>query len=1370
MNFNMAAEPLTRAMMLRARMEAAVVAALLVALLTTWWMQPTMVEHYAKVDLYQCLRWSIPMEKLNGIGFRGSNSNAAGAWCLAGNGTAGLDVLATGTSIFEGMQSRVQVHGSEQQAGRYDESAINAEAINAEAINAEAINAEAISAEAISAETDAISAGVLELRHGVEGPVMEQGMLSHSWCTPKESNGSAQNSSVNALTGLQPACFSNQCSDNGLAVQYNPFYVVDFNATMENGYELNGDFGDYSVWHRNKHYMEFCSGFLDKLVELTFDFIENFDINDVDTAIKKIFYGGMGQFFGLMSVERMWMSWLTAIFSMLALSHLGLWFKTSTRPRTFTSRNPTRMERHRLRVKKVELQMQLKAVLFASWISCCSGMEGGSPGENAFLQQMSMLATAATNAATAAERALGMMANQPVSSSHATGDGGLQAATRILKNPDVYTGDDPLGFSGWKFTFCSWLSFGDPRFQKAFDNLDKLSPTDDIPEYSEVERELSVKLFAILASYLKGRCLSLVKSMAKSKDGFRLWRALVQEYEPSSRQRSLALAQTLSNYPAFTNAKSIMEQILSYEQLVQQFEEASSSTYPAELKIATLVKCSGQKLREYLQLTINEHTTYPQLKETMMGYDKACRAWTPESVLKSLQGSTSSDQGPQPMEVDRIENKGKGKHKGKGKDKGKSWWNYGGFGSGAFGRGRGKGRGHNNKGKGKGKSKSKSKSKGKDFGKKGKNKGKVDSQQCKLCYEYGHWSRECPNRMVQQVVQGDPAQLPQVPVQPAGQGVQQQQVRHSPQSSYPSSTSASTVRRIFTIPMGVPTLTSSSGSSVRMVSSGDEFDKGVVILDSGSDVSLLPLSYGQCGADAVQPEDVQLRDCQGSHLKVTGYRTVSLVVEDGDGTEAELEHAFLIANVKSCILSLGQLYRNGWCVKQMEDGAGPYLESPDRELRVPVFYQRNSLAISATVCRVEQVEDESLLSPHAYVRAIVELEDRFRPEEPKNNSWQVSDGNPFMRCVGTHFIDPRPTWAGNFGFRTTLVQKRSTADEDHGWYVVEVSAKYLELDDPFGPIPGLDSIAQGEDVIVLTILSERDEPLVRFGGLLDAGGYMLEEPYTPESPYRGEDADVLPIEGLEINPVLDEGRDDIMGRDIPEHQAIAPAVRADAESEAIVVNDVQVTPYSSVETLRAAGRFLGVSTAGSKRKIFERIRESHVSSLRLRALEVARGEYEAMQPHPQYQDAPAQPTARERKLHEVTHLPFKKWCSVCVQTKSKANQQKPTPPDEMAQRTFPTLQCDFYTVSGNLNVLIMVDSWTKFVAVEPLRNKLQSVVGGAVARFLGELGYYDQVELAFDNEPVLAAGMRVALGNSMQKGAQHLQKGAFKQFEPKANA
>ena len=72
-------------------------------------------------------------------------------------------------------------------------------------------------------------------------------------------------------------------------------------------------------------------------------------------------------------------------------------------------------------------------------------------------------------------------------------------------------------------------------------------------------------------------------------------------------------------------------------------------------------------------------------------------------------------------------------------------------------------------------------------------------------------------------------------------------------------------------------------------------------------------------------------------------------------------------------------------MKQMDDGSGPYLESPDKELRIPVFYERNSLAMKATVCRVEQVRDEVQLSAHACVRAVVELKNKFRLENPRNN-------------------------------------------------------------------------------------------------------------------------------------------------------------------------------------------------------------------------------------------------------------------------------------------------------------------------------------------------------------------------------------------------
>jgi hypothetical protein len=134
----------------------------------------------------------------------------------------------------------------------------------------------------------------------------------------------------------------------------------------------------------------------------------------------------------------------------------------------------------------------------------------------------------------------------------------------------------------------------------------------------------------------------------------------------------------------------------------------------------------------------------------------------------------------------------------------------------------------------------------------------------------------------------------------------------------------------------------------------------------------------------------------------------------------------------------------------MDDGSGPNLGNPDQELRVPMLYQRNSLAMKAFVCRVEQAEDEGMISLHAYVRAVVKLEVKFRPDTGGNNQWQVFDGNPYMpTCVASVIIWLIRYLHGleTFGLRTTLVQQRLTAAADHGWYVVEVGFKHSDLDD-----------------------------------------------------------------------------------------------------------------------------------------------------------------------------------------------------------------------------------------------------------------------------------------------------------------------------------
>ena len=55
--------------------------------------------------------------------------------------------------------------------------------------------------------------------------------------------------------------------------------------------------------------------------------------------------------------------------------------------------------------------------------------------------------------------------------------------------------------------------------------------------------------------------------------------------------------------------------------------------------------------------------------------------------------------------------------------------------------------------------------------------------------------------------------------------------------------------------------------------------------------------------------------------------------------------------------------------------------------------------------------------------------------------------------------------------------------------------------------------------------------------------------------------------------------------------------------------------------------------------------------------------------------APRAPTEQEREEHNLTHLPFRSWCHICVQAKSQQNHSKKL---RMKQ---PVLQCDYSFMS-----------------------------------------------------------------------------------------
>ena len=72
------------------------------------------------------------------------------------------------------------------------------------------------------------------------------------------------------------------------------------------------------------------------------------------------------------------------------------------------------------------------------------------------------------------------------------------------------------------------------------------------------------------------------------------------------------------------------------------------------------------------------------------------------------------------------------------------------------------------------------------------------------------------------------------------------------------------------------------------------------------------------------------------------------------------------------------------------------------------------------------------------VRAVVRVS-QFHSEK-RYGAWDVEAGHPFMRILGSHFVDPGAVWGANFQFRTTLIQRVTEAADV--WQVAELSRRF----------------------------------------------------------------------------------------------------------------------------------------------------------------------------------------------------------------------------------------------------------------------------------------------------------------------------------------
>ena len=157
-------------------------------------------------------------------------------------------------------------------------------------------------------------------------------------------------------------------------------------------------------------------------------------------------------------------------------------------------------------------------------------------------------------------------------------------------------------------------------------------------------------------------------------------------------------------------------------------------------------------------------------------------------------------------------------------------------------------------------------------------------------------------------------------------------------------------------------------------------------------------------------------------------------------------------------------------------------------------------------------------------------------------------------------------------FRTTLLRDMGQ------WYV-------LELCEPFDTLVGMNAEIYGYDGPrnLLTIItdSEKDPAIMGFSLMGDDEIALFPdvERQEPGDTRIAPDDEVL---GLEV----DEDVDIPQGADVPLEGRL---VFSPSPTDMVLVNGVELTPDSTLQSFRTALTFYGLSTSGSKSKCFTRL-------------------------------------------------------------------------------------------------------------------------------------------------------------------------------------